>query len=301
MCCVLGCNAPSRPDSAAVSDSTRWKFHFSPDDFLMTVKYYGPNPETYYSFSAGSPSHAQILKSRAAESRHVAFIATQEEILNWRSCVCGSMKEGRFEPEGDYTGYVVQVETNGKHMFSNLKWDLKTFNTLVGIEACCWQSHPECLRPMLDALAERREDWIHRRYNILLSGEWHRMVIATGLGSCWGWSATPKLEAVRENESVRFHGPGLTEDFEYVVSGEPGKVRQFQKELYSYAVYFALHGSCPSNSWKVYSIKIQKDLKDELRLVFYGYGDPSDEKVASFENWINCWISGANAEPASKE
>jgi len=289
------------------AESKVWKFNFKPDDFLMVVKYYGPNPKKYYSFSAGSPSHRKTLEKRKLESKHITAICTKEEILNWRSLmhppgrVGGKMKDGRFEPEVEYVGYVVQIQTNGKHMFSELRWDLETYDALAGFQACCWRSHPTILLPMLNAVAKKREEWARKRYKILLSPKWHRFVIGVGSGSCWGESASPIMEAVREGQSVRFRRPNKKGDLGKVLSSNSDKIMKFQKELYEYAVYFALHGSCPPNSWKVYSITKQTNSEDKMKVVFYGYGAPQDPKVVLFEKWIRHWMEVNKSDPLLKK
>lgn len=295
--CLPDCSAPN-PGPATKPSKHEWLFHFNPADFRMTVRFHGPDPHgEYYSFTAGSSSHEKRLQERAEEPRHITFTATEKEIRNWRSAMHpptwkgGPVTPGVFNPKQGYTGYVVEIETDGRPMFAKLGWDLETYDALSTLEGCSGG-----LEAMLEALARKREEWARARFNILASGEWHKVVVGAGSGSCWGEETSPELEAVRDGKSILIRKPGKINGAVNVLSTDSEEAQRFRRQLYAFALHYELEGKPTPNSFLVYRIQIQKSPKDELATIFYGYGSHSDEQATRFKDWMVGWPVGVNPD-----
>jgi hypothetical protein len=144
--------------------------------------------------------------------------------------------------------------------------------------------------PFFRALAEQEQQWIADHYRSLLSPKWHKIVVLSGTGSCWGQSCHPDFEVTRDGDDVRIRaarkdaGPGI------MVESTSVEIDDLQKSLYRYATHHEAHGCWWGNSCEIYSIEVQGTPDAKLERIFYGYGtlDPPQD-AEPFKEWIKRW------------
>lgn len=271
---------------------------FDVTDFVLTLRYHGPANDKLFAATAVSERYRVIIDKRASEPRQIAFVATAAQIRNWRSALDPPpdgvvLKTGVFQPAAGFTGYVVEVETAGKAYHWSLGWRLETFDALCLLQSCCWETRPDAFTPLLDALADTRRAWAEERYRPLLGHDWHRLVISTGSGSCWGSHTSPRLEVVRSFAAVSFRSLKQGEVAGRAVADPSQQLASFQAELFKYAVHLEQHGRRPGNAYKIYKIELQAKPDAELKTVFYGceaHFNPLGGK--HFDRWVEEMLKG---------
>lgn len=280
------CNKHDADEAKGATESDYPKFSFDASDFRMSIRYYGPDAERFYKATFASPNRGHLLASLARQPKHLTAIATERDILNWRSQMHGpwwEKRDGVFEPDASYVGYVVEVETAGRDMYFPLGWGLETFDALesMGVYSL---ANPRVLDPMLDRLKNLRKTWIARRYSVLLDPEWKKIIVGVGTGSCWGEGMSPVLVLLRKEDGAVVGGSPEATDLGRKMMPST-ELPYFQKKLYEYVTHFAEHGECTWNSWTVISVSMQRSDDTEPKEAFYGYGSP-DEKTLEFQKWI---------------